>query len=177
MNPRSQNLKTKAGDGTRTHDLRTLKPRAEFANQDTNSQSRNWKTKTQIHNLRTEKLRHKFTNKDTNSQSQNWKAKMQIHKQRHKFSGATLRQQTTCKMHTNKRTSKGSFGVPGCHVGLGRTSKWKNLVGKSPLISRSSVHPRIMNRWPKTRGSLMAELRVETYLTQETVDSTTRLGS
>ena len=28
-----------------------------------------------------------------------------------------------------------------------------------------------------TRGSLMAELWVETYLTQETVDSTTRLGS
>ena len=29
----------------------------------------------------------------------------------------------------------------------------------------------------KTRGSLMAELWVETYLTQETVDSTMRLGS
>ena len=29
----------------------------------------------------------------------------------------------------------------------------------------------------KTRGILMAELRVETYLMQETVDSTTRLGS
>ena len=28
-----------------------------------------------------------------------------------------------------------------------------------------------------TRGSLMAELQVETYLTQETVDSTTRLES
>lgn len=28
-----------------------------------------------------------------------------------------------------------------------------------------------------TRGSLMVELRVETYLTQETVDLTTRLGS
>jgi hypothetical protein len=29
----------------------------------------------------------------------------------------------------------------------------------------------------KIRGSLMAELRVETYLAQETVDSTTRLGN
>jgi hypothetical protein len=41
--------------------------------------------------------------------------------------------------------------------------------------------PRITNRTQHldvtTRGSLMAELRVETYLTQETVDSTTRLGS
>ena len=29
----------------------------------------------------------------------------------------------------------------------------------------------------KTQGSLMVELQVETYLMQETVDSTTRLGS
>jgi hypothetical protein len=38
------------------------------------------------------------------------------------------------------------------------------------------VNPRITNRTQcldvKTRGSLMAELRVETYLMQETVDST-----
>jgi hypothetical protein len=44
------------------------------------------------------------------------------------------------------------------------------------------VHPRIANRTQHldvtTRGFLMAELRVETYLTQqETVDSTTRLRS
>ena len=114
----------------------------------------------QTHNLRTEKLRHKF-------------------------SSATLRHldnRQHNKTHTNKRTSKGSFGVPGCHADLGGTSKWKNLVGKPPLSSRFGVHPRITNRTQHldvtTRGFLMAELRVETYLTQqETVDSTTRLGS
>jgi hypothetical protein len=54
-------------------------------------------------------------------------------------------------------------------------------VGKPPLNSWFRVHPRITNRTQHldvtTRGILMAELRVETYLTQETVDSTTRLGS
>ena len=54
-------------------------------------------------------------------------------------------------------------------------------VGKPPLSSRFGVHPRITNRTQHldvtTRGILMAELRIETYLTQETVDSTTRLGS
>ena len=58
---------------------------------------------------------------------------------------------------------------------------WKNSVGKPPLSSRFGVHPRITNSTQHldvtTRGILMAELRVETYLTQETVDSTTRLGS
>jgi hypothetical protein len=43
------------------------------------------------------------------------------------------------------------------------------------------MHPRITNRTElldvTTRGSLMAELWVEIYLTQETVVSTTRLGS
>ena len=72
------------------------------------------------------------TRRDSNPQSQNCKTKTQggtqthnlrTEKPRHKFSGATLRQQTTCKMHTNKRTSKGSFGVPGCHADLGGTSK------------------------------------------------------
>jgi hypothetical protein len=41
------------------------------------------------------------------------------------------------------------------------------------------MHPRITNRTQHldvtTQGILMAELRVETYLTQETVYSTTRL--
>ena len=42
------------------------------------------------------------------------------------------------------------------------------------------VHPRITNKQHldvTKRGILMVEHRVETYLTQETVDSTMRLGS
>jgi hypothetical protein len=43
------------------------------------------------------------------------------------------------------------------------------------------MHPRITNRTQHldvtTGGLLMTELQVEKYLTEDTVDSTTRLGS
>jgi hypothetical protein len=57
----------------------------------------------------------------------------------------------------------------------------KKLVGKPPLNSQFGVDPRITNRTEhlnvKTQGSLMAELWVEMFLTQETVVSTMRLVS
>ena len=151
LNPRSQNWKPGYWGGTWTHDLRTVKPRHEFTNQDTNSQSQNWKTKTQIQNLR-------------------------IEKPRHKISGATLRQQTTCKLHTNKRTSKGSSGVPGCHTDLNGASKWKKLVGEPPtqlpIRHAPKNHEQTNHLDVKTWGSLMTELRVERYLMKETVVTT-----
>ena len=57
----------------------------------------------------------------------------------------------------------------------------KELSGETPTqlpIRRAPKNHEQTDRLDaKTRGILMAELRVETYLTQETVDSTTRLGS
>jgi hypothetical protein len=147
--PHSARCKTKARGGTWTHNLGTLKPRHEVGLKPTISEP--W-------------------NQDTNSQT-----KTQIHKPRHKFSGATLRQQTTCKTHTNKRTYKGSFGVPGCYTDLSGTSKWKILVGKPPLNSRSAwtQESRTDDHLDvKAWGRLMMELQANTYLPQETEVST-----
>ena len=77
--------------------------------------------------------------------------------------------------------------IPG-QLGLHRTLSQKTLErkkviepsGETPTqfpIRHAPKESRTDRLDVNTRGSLMAELQVETYLTQETVDSTTRLGS
>ena len=56
----------------------------------------------------------------------------------------------------------------------------KETSGETPTqfpIQRAPKESRTDRLDVNTRGSLMAELQVETYLTQETVDLTTRLES
>ena len=56
----------------------------------------------------------------------------------------------------------------------------KEPIGETPtqfLICCAPKESRTDHLDVNTRGSLMAELRVEMYLTQETMDSTTRLES
>jgi hypothetical protein len=66
------------------------------------------------------------------------------------------------------------------YVVLGIESR-PSFTLKEPSGETPTQLPRITNRIQHldvtTRGILMAELQVETYLTQETVDSNTRLGS
>ena len=66
-------------------------------------------------------------------------------------------------------------------MGLAVLVHLKEPSGETPtqlLIRRASKNHEQADRLDvNTRGSLMAELQVETYLTQETVDSTTRLES
>jgi hypothetical protein len=77
------------------------------------------------------------------------------------------------------RAVQSCTGFPVCW--LLQLLKLKEPSGETPTQLPFGVHPRITNRTQhldvKTQGSLMAELRVEMYLTQETVDLTMRLGS
>jgi hypothetical protein len=83
---------------------------------------------------------------------------------------------SSCTAATMSRTLCNSSHVP--------LEQWHEVV-KEPSVETPTQIP--IRRAPKesrkdrldvkTRGSLMAELWVKTYLTQETVDSTTRLES